>query len=223
MSVAHSVERPYTHEMVIVHRVFRREADLLPELVRAAPVGDIARAEQIACHVEEYAGGLHHHHSLEDELIWPLLRDRAPVGDDLVTRMEAQHHRIDKTLAALGDALPRWRRSADADSAEAVAQGLDDHHAVLLEHLHDEETLILPMVADHLTVAEWDLVGARGLERIPKNKLMLALGAILEDATEQERQYFLGKVPLVGRLLWKIVGQRQYSAQCRELRGALAG
>ncbi|MFD4560560.1 hemerythrin domain-containing protein [Streptomyces sp. NPDC058469] len=223
MSVAHNVERPYTHEMVIVHRVFRREAALLPQLVRATQVGDIARAEQIARHVDEYVGGLHHHHGLEDELIWPLLCERAPLSDGLITRMQEQHQLIDMTLAVVTDALSRWRRSADADSGESLANGFDDHYNVLLRHLHDEETQILPLIADHLTVAEWDLVGTRGLERIPKNKLMLALGAILEDATEKERRYFLGKVPLVGRFLWRVVGRRQYAAQCRELRGPLAG
>lgn len=223
MSSTNSVERPYTHEMVIVHRVFRREAALLPRLVRAVPIGDTVRAVRIADHVQEYVGGLHHHHSIEDELIWPLLRDRAPVSDDLVSRMEWQHQRIDETLAALGEVLPGWQQSADADSGEALANGLDDHHNVLLDHLGDEEKLILPMIADCLTVAEWDLVGARGLERIPKNKLMLALGAILEDATEQEQQYFLGKVPAVGRVLWRLVGKRQYAARRRELRGLLAG
>ncbi|MCA2227769.1 hypothetical protein [Nonomuraea aurantiaca] len=37
-----AVDRPYTHEMVIVHRVFRREAALMPRLVHAVPTGGSA-------------------------------------------------------------------------------------------------------------------------------------------------------------------------------------
>jgi hypothetical protein len=37
-------KRPYTHEMVLVHRVFRRESSLLPRLVRTVRAGDTARA-----------------------------------------------------------------------------------------------------------------------------------------------------------------------------------
>lgn len=212
-------ERPYTHEMVIIHRVFRRESRLLPRLVRAVPSGDTGRAATLAGYVQEYLGGLHHHHGLEDELVRPLLRERAEGHESLVARMETQHQDIDRGLAAVADALATWREDAGKDAGEALAAALDEHRTTLLEHLDHEEEFVLPLIAEHLTVAEWDLVGARGLETIPKNKVLLALGAILEDATPQERAFFLSRVPVVGRLAWKYVGQRQYARRCRELRG----
>ncbi|MFI9645614.1 hemerythrin domain-containing protein [Streptomyces sp. NPDC052040] len=208
--------------MVVVHRVFRRESALLPRLVRAVPDGGTRRAVEVGAHLDEYVTGLHHHHTLEDELIWPLLRARA-TGEDLVVRMEEQHQRIDRSLTAIAEWAPVWGRAADRIAGEELALALDEHRAALLEHLDDEERLILPLVAEHLTVAEWDLVGRRGLERLPKNKLLLALGALLEEATPEERAYFLGKAPLVGRLLWKAVGRRQYTAACRALRAPLDG
>ena len=39
-----------TSDMVIVHRMFRRECALLPQLVAAVPVGDAARAHTVAGH-----------------------------------------------------------------------------------------------------------------------------------------------------------------------------
>nr|WP_236652338.1 hemerythrin domain-containing protein [Streptacidiphilus neutrinimicus] len=212
--------RPFTHEMVIVHRVFRRESALLPRLVRAVPEGDAARAGRLAAYVREYLDGLHVHHRTEDELIWPLLRARAD-RDDLVARMEEQHERIDAGLDAVTGRLPVWERAADRPARDSLADALDEHRAALLDHLADEEHLVLPLVEEHLTVAEWALVGRRGMEHIPRNKRMLALGAILEEATETEAAFFLGQVPAVGRLLWRAVGRRQYAARCRALRGAL--
>ncbi|MFJ3671242.1 hemerythrin domain-containing protein [Streptomyces sp. NPDC090106] len=216
-----ATERPYTHEMVVVHRVFRRESRFLPRLVRAVPDSETARATEVADFLREYTAGLHHHHELEDELVWPLLRARAEQDDELVGRMEEQHRRIDQSLAAVAEWTPLWEQGADAIAREELALALEEHRTALLEHLDDEEQLVLPLIAEHLTVAEWDLVGHRGMERLPKNKLMLALGAILEDATPQERAYFLGKAPLIGRLLWKAVGRRQYAASCRALRAPL--
>ncbi|MGW1559330.1 hemerythrin domain-containing protein [Streptomyces sp. NPDC002144] len=215
-----SGQRPYTHEMVVVHRVFRRESALAPRLVRAVPDGDTTRAARIAAHLDDYVMGLHHHHSLEDELVWPLLHARGADGD-LVDRMEQQHQRIDRSLTVVAEWLPVWRRDADPVAREELALALTEHRAALLEHLDDEERLVLPLVAAHLTVAEWDMVGRRGLEELPRNKVMTAVGAILEDATPEERAYFLGKAPFLGRLLWKTVGRRQYAASCRALRGAL--
>lgn len=218
-----TTERPYTHEMVVVHRVFRRESALLPRMVRAVPDGHIVRVGPVAAHLREYVEGLHHHHALEDELVWPLLRARAAQDDSLVARMEEQHLRIDGTLTAVDAWLPVWEQAADSIAREELAMALDAHRTALVEHLDDEERLILPVVAEHLTVAEWDLVGTRGLERIPKDKLFIALGALLEEATPKEQAYFLGKAPLIGRLLWKVVGKRQYTAACRAVRGPLDG
>ncbi|MBK3580095.1 hemerythrin domain-containing protein [Streptomyces sp. MBT65] len=215
-------ERPYTHEMIVVHRVFRRESAYLPRLVRAVPASDTARAAKVAEHLREYVAGLHSHHSLEDDLIWPHLQNRAP-EDRLVARMEEQHQRIDVSLTVIAEWTAAWERAADQLAGEELALALEQHRAVLLEHLADEEQLVLPLVAEHLTVGEWDLVGRRGLERIPRNRLLIALGAILEDATPEERAYFLGRTPMVGRLLWKAVGRRQYAAACRAIRGPLDG
>ncbi|MFF3501879.1 hemerythrin domain-containing protein [Streptomyces sp. NPDC003247] len=212
--------RPYTHEMVVVHRVFRRESALLPRLVRAVPDGGSVRAAEVAAYLDEYLTGLHHHHTVEDELIWPLLRARA-ADDGLIVRMEEQHERIDHSLAAVTEWVPAWRRTADCVAGEELALALDEHRRVLLDHLDDEERMVLPLVAEHLSVAEWDAVGRRGLETVPRNKLMLALGALLEEATPEERAYFLGKAPLAGRLLWRAVGRRQYAAACRAVRGPL--
>ncbi|MGY1495151.1 hemerythrin domain-containing protein [Streptomyces sp. QTS52] len=206
--------------MVVVHRVFRRESALAPRLVRAVADGDTARATLVAAHLTDYVMGLRHHHSLEDELVWPLLHARA-VDGELVDRMEEQHQRIDRSLAVVAEWLPAWLSEANPMAREELALALVEHHAVLIEHLDDEERLLLPLVADHLTVAEWDLVRRRGLEQLPRNKVLLALGAILEDATPQERADTLSKAPFVGRLLWRTVGRRRYAASCRVLRGVL--
>ncbi|MET8751733.1 hemerythrin domain-containing protein [Streptomyces sp. NPDC004667] len=220
MSPSSVSERPHTHEMVVVHRVFRRESALLPRLVRAVPSGATDRAAVVADHLAEYMTGLHHHHTVEDETIWPLLHERA-ADRALVTRMEEQHARIDASLTAITGRLPEWRGAAGHEVAQELAAALEEHRAALLEHLDDEERLVLPLVAEHLTVAEWETVGRRGLETVPRNKLMLALGSLLEDATPQEREFFLSRAPLVGRLIWKAFGRRQYAAACRALRSPL--
>jgi len=59
--------------MIVVHRVFRRESDLMPTLIQAVPNGDTARAGVLAQAFSDYQLGLHLHHTGEDELVWPLL------------------------------------------------------------------------------------------------------------------------------------------------------
>jgi len=95
-----------TRDMVLVHRVFRREFGLLPLMVRGVADGDVRAAARVARHAREMTDALHHHHHNEDELLWPRLLERAPLDADLVNRMEAQH-------AALAEILRRVEMDFD--------------------------------------------------------------------------------------------------------------
>lgn len=90
-----------------MHRVFRRELRLVPPLVREVAPGDVARAAVPARHLRIVRRGLHLHHTGEDELLWPLLAERAAPSADLVTRMQAQHCRVEAPRLAAGVEPPR--------------------------------------------------------------------------------------------------------------------
>jgi hypothetical protein len=62
--------------MVVIHRAFRRESELLRTAIAAVTPGDTRRARILADHFRWYRLGLHNHHHGEDELIWPLLLAR---------------------------------------------------------------------------------------------------------------------------------------------------
>src|SRR4051794_26041394 len=104
-----TTERVDTWDMVLVHRVFRREFRMLPALVRAVAEGDTARAAVVGQHLEHVAGALDHHHTAEDELLWPLLLERAALHTELINRMEAQHARLHGPLARITELNPQWR------------------------------------------------------------------------------------------------------------------
>lgn len=200
-----------TWEMVLVHRVFRREFRLLPGLVRAVAPGDTARAEVIGDHLHNLAGALHHHHTAEDELLWPKLLERAGMHADLIHRMEAQHDRLHEPLTRISELNPRWRATAAGPDRDELADVIAQASVALDEHLADEEAEILPLVSKYLTHAEWDELGKRGQETIPKNKLALVfLGSIFEEATPREKRLFLAQLPPPVRLVWRLFGERVY-------------
>lgn len=97
-----------THEMVVVHRMFRRESRLLAELVAACEPGDRARCRVLVDHLRDYCLALHLHHSAEDELLWPKLLARLDQEADVVLRMEAAHERISSTLDVVTAAADAW-------------------------------------------------------------------------------------------------------------------
>ena len=176
-----------THDMVVVHRAFRREFALLPRMVRAVSPGDLTQRGVICTHAREMTAMLHHHHTAEDELVWPRLRERAELDAWLVERAQTQHEVIGQLLAALDHVLHRLTETADPTSGSELASVLDQVSIALNEHLDEEETAILPVVAETLTAAEWEELSQRGMAAMSKPRLLVLLGHILEDADNDER------------------------------------
>jgi hemerythrin-like domain-containing protein len=212
-----------TQDMVVVHRAFRREFRLLPRLVRTVPAGDCDRAGVVAAHARNVLDALQHHHEGEDALIWPRLHARTEVPQALVYLMESQHAAVAELMQLTGSLLDRWSVTGSATSREELAVVLDHLDSALAEHLDDEERSVLPIVARTLTTEEWDAVGTRSVEGIPRPQLMTLFAGFLEDATEDERSAFLKKLPMPGRLYYWLVGRRRYENYVNVLRHDLAG
>jgi len=208
--------------MVIVHRVFRREFRLLPAMVRAVHDGDTARAARIAGHARELIAALHHHHSGEDELLWPLLTARATLDGELVSRMERQHEEVSVLLDTADEQVPRWSSTAAPAARDQLAATLESVSTSLDEHLAEEENQVLPLVRQHVSESEWSQLGERGMASIPRDRMLVFLGHILEEATHSERAQFLAHVPLPGRVAYRLVGRRKYRTEVRVLRAGLA-
>ena len=164
-----------TSDMVIVHRMFRRECALLPQLVAAVPAGDVARARTIAGHVREVLDMLHHHHLGEDELLWPRLSTRTRFHADLLARMDSQHHALAGLLEGVATALPEWQHAPAARTGTPLTAVLEQVSRGLNEHFDEEELKVLPIVERVITAAEYRQVGQRGLESIPLTRRLIML------------------------------------------------
>lgn len=207
-----ATERVDTWEMVLVHRVFRREFRMLPGLIRAAAAGDAARAEVLGDHLQNLTDALHHHHTAEDELLWPIMLGRVGLRRDLVHRMEAQHDRLGALLTRISELNPRWRATGAAGLRDELATVVASSSAALDEHLADEENELLPLVSEHVTRAEWDALNAKAREAIPKSRLAFVfVGSILEEASPRETRMFLAQLPAPARVLWRLFGAGIYT------------
>lgn len=210
-----------TSDMVIVHRMFRRECALLPKLVVTVADGDLARARAVAGHAREVLDMLHHHHVGEDELLWPRLSARTRLHADLLARMDSQHHGLAVLLERAATSLTAWQNAPAAPAGTALAALLRQLSAGLNEHFDEEEAAVLPIVERVITAAEYREVGRRGLVSIPLTRRLVVLGYLLEGVTGQERSDFLAAIPAPARLAYRLIGARQHRREAARLRGQL--
>jgi hypothetical protein len=212
--------RPDVNEMIVIHRVFRREFTAVPPLVRRARDGDTGRAGTVVGHLRLIMAGLHMHHTGEDVVLWPLLLERATPSTELVQTMQRQHHRVDEYAAQVEPLATAWAADPSAIRGEQLARLVEQFAEALLEHLDLEEREILPLVARHISVPEWDSLGEHGKDSMSARQLPLMFGAILEEADDEERQRMLGHLPAPVRLVMRTVGARQYRRYITRVRAA---
>ena len=210
-----------TSDMVIVHRMFRRECALLPKLVAAVASGDVARARTVAGHARELLDMLHHHHMGEDELLWPRLSARTRLHADLLARMDGQHQGLAVLLEHAATALAEWQDAPTAHTSTPLTALLEQLSTGLNVHFDEEEAEILPIVERVITAVEYQEVGQRGLVSIPLTRRLIVLGYLLEVATPQERAEFLAPLPRPVRLAYRLIGEPQHRHEATRLRGPL--
>ena len=210
-----------TSDMLHIHALFRRAFTDLPGLVRGVDDGDRERMRHVAGHTREVAAALHHHHDGEDLLLWDTLEQRAPACALHVGLMRSQHATTAAQLERLEAVLPSWEAAAEAVARDHVADQLDEIRDTLLAHLGQEETQILPTAASVMSQREWNMLHEHGMASIPKDKLLLQLGWILEIIPADERPAWLrSNLPAPARVLWKVVGRRQFAAHRAKVYGA---
>jgi hypothetical protein len=207
-----------THDMVVVHRVFRREFGLMPAMFATVGAGGIQRSAVVGAHAAEVVSTLHHHHSTEDELLWPRLSRAAALPGDELDRMEHQHAEIARVLDEVGAILPRWTTDAGPADRQQLGELFRQASVAIDEHLNEEETKVLPVVERYITAEQWQEVSARGMSSLPPARLSVFLGHILEEATTAERAAFLSKLPEPGREAFHLVGEPTYRREVAELR-----
>jgi hemerythrin-like domain-containing protein len=209
-----------TRDMVVVHDSIRRQFGEASNLVRGVAAGDTRRAGVVADHIELLGTLLHHHHTGEDRLLWPVLKPR--VAADVaatVERMESQHEGIAEAQTAVTSTVATWRAAAPEGEREALAAALEDLFERITEHLAAEEKHILPLAAEYMTPAEWQQLGEEGIGGLPTKQLPLVFGMVMYRADAEVIRAMLAHAPLLARLVMPRLAPRTYARYARRLHG----
>ena len=215
MSKEHPIE---VRDMAIVHRLFRQAYEEAARLVRAGPTPSPERVTFLADHIDLVLGGLHSHHQDEDELLYPKLIERVPEQAPMTEQVEHEHQVIATALDAASAACMAWRQRPSAETGEALAAALDHLNEVVQPHLDDEEQKVVPLAAVALTQQEWDAMGKRGMNSVPRNKRAIAAGMMLEPLDAADRAYMMKHVPAPLRMLFPLVVERPWKKYASTLR-----
>jgi hemerythrin-like domain-containing protein len=199
--------------MYVMHHAFRRDLARFAEAVGATPVEDRATWKALAARWDRFFQILHHHHTVEDELIWPFLTERADTGERAtLTAMEEEHGEIDPLLTSVADGfagLAGDRTPAGAaDLRAALTVRMAATRDTLGRHLEHEETGAIPILQRHTSAADWEAIEAEIDKRKPPVSLGFIVGWCADDVPPTQLDAIFAKVGLPFRILWVLTRGR---------------
>ncbi|MFG1812339.1 hemerythrin domain-containing protein [Kribbella sp. NPDC049174] len=203
--------------MALIHRVIQRGFEQARDHVVAA--GAESRAAAVAEYIGFQLDGLHAHHSTEDELLWPVLLERAGLSAALIHRMEQQHVGVHDAVETARGELAAWQTAPTTAASESLATALETISTRLAEHLGEEERDVVPLIAVHVTQAEWDRLGKVAFSKFKPHQRFTAMGELLESAHPDEAARMLANLPAPVKGVWWLIGRRRYQRFMASVRG----
>lgn len=219
---APQLDRPLldTSVMPTIHSFLRRETRLAGGVVRRVAPHDVRRAAVVDEHLDFLMMSLHHHHTIEDTHMWPLLLERVPEElAPIVHLMESQHAGVDAAISGIAEARGVFRAAALPADRDRLADLLDELHAALAEHLDAEESRLLPIAARTMTQAEWDAMGEAGKAGTPRRLAPLVFGMFGYEGDPAVVAGMLADAPAPVRALVPRLGRRAFRKHALRIHG----
>ncbi|MEV0001500.1 hemerythrin domain-containing protein [Micromonospora sp. NPDC050980] len=154
----------------INHRTMRADTRRLADLLNRVATGQITydrrRAGALRTYVSLLCDGVHHHHRMEDEVLWPVLA-RSASGEIDLRELSDDHAALEpvltETRAAVDDLLAVVTSGDEAGERTRVAAGrlaaaLAHLRDLLDEHIEEEERLVFPVIRRYVSVEDWNAV-----------------------------------------------------------------
>ena len=213
-----SIRRCDTSDMRFPHGMFRAAFAEAPGLIGATSPGDRERANRLGSLYANVLAFLTAHHGAEDELLWPLLRVRAPEHKALLDRMENQHQAVDEVTSAAEKAIAAYQADPSAARGQALVVAVRRLSIELDAHLVEEEREILPLAAVTVTQEEWGQMPGWAAQHFQGDKFWLMAGLLLEQMTPEEVASTLRHMPPPFQQMWRESGEGDYRAFMDDLR-----
>ncbi|GAC68312.1 hemerythrin domain-containing protein [Gordonia soli] len=197
--------RADTFMMYLMHHGYRRDLDDFVACVPLTPVADRATWRALAARWTAFADALHHHHTAEDEHLWPALHahstdDEAAVLD----AMEAEHSEIDPLLARCASGFQQMVDAGDDSVRGDLATTLIAATESLARHLGHEESEAMTLVQKYFDHDGWSALEKKFGADMKPTDLFWMIPWLLKGLSSADRADVMGRVPAPMRLIGRI-------------------
>ena len=168
--MTHASETIIVHEHRALSAMLRAILLLLGEHRRRGTLPDFGALRAMLFYVDEFPEKLHH--PKESRLLFPKLRGHSAHSDAMLDRLDRDHEHGEHAIRGLEHALLGFEMMGPTDQHEARRATFETAMTLnvrfYLEHMHTEDTEVLPLAASMLGAGDWaELDDAFGANRDP--------------------------------------------------------
>lgn len=150
--MSHAAVRIIHEEHVALSAMLRSIQLMLAQHRRDGTLPDFAALRAMLFYVGEFPEK--RHHLKESTLLFPKLRARTDLANDVLDRLDQDHERGERSIRELEHALLAFEMMGEARRA-AFERAAQDYLDFYFEHMSLEEKRVLPLAEKVLTDEDW--------------------------------------------------------------------
>ncbi|MHA3022920.1 hemerythrin domain-containing protein [Mycobacterium sp. BMJ-28] len=156
---AQHASQPDLSGITIAHRAMITDVGRLANLLAAVARGahTCAHPREVARYIRLLCESIHHHHTVEDEVLWPIVTASAGSFVDL-SELADDHAALDPRLDRITSLAVAFQKAPGRPTAAPLAAALADLHQLVCEHIADEEREVFEVIRRHVSVDDWAVV-----------------------------------------------------------------
>ena len=150
--MSHAALRIIREEHVALSAMLRSIVLLLQQHRRQGTLPDFAALRAMLFYVDEFPEK--RHHLKESQLLFPMLRARAPEAAAVLDRLDHDHAQGEKAIRDLEHALLAFEMLGET-RREAFERAVERYADFYFEHMSLEEKQVMPLAEKLLTEQDW--------------------------------------------------------------------
>ncbi|MEP9395143.1 hemerythrin domain-containing protein [Gordonia sp. VNK1] len=199
-----------THQTMntVIHAAFRRTLARFDTALGDFDTTAPERARQLTAAWDMLAAELHHHHSYEEDIFWPVLQKLCP-DLAMVEELDGEHDAMRAALDRADRSMQDFASAATPESAQKARVAVGHLSDVLLNHLAHEERDLEPISARYQETPEMK-AATKTVIKSELGRLGQLIAWLQDGADDNDRRGLRKQIPDPVVFVANAVGGRRY-------------
>ena len=193
----------------VIHEAFRRDFARFDKALGAFPAGSRDRSAQLATAWDNTAYQLHHHHSDEETIFWPALRELG-ADESLVGDLHGEHEQLLTALSSAEGTMATFRADPSAENAASSRTSIAELARVFEDHIVHEVRDLEPFAIAKLGTPPMK-AAAVAVRKAHKGNSGTFFAWLHDGAGDAERRFLRQDIPPPVMFMIVKLGGRKYT------------